>query len=92
VLDWNTYAIVAIVELARGRGENPHLPKWLEAGYFDAIRELAEIGVVEYWHAKEPGEIRAILSILAIQQGARTHAKFLVEYSEEELLDLESQV
>jgi hypothetical protein len=92
VLDWNTYAIVAIVELARGRGENPEVPNWLEADYFGAIRELAGIGVAEYPQAKDPEEIRAILGIMAIQKGARTHGKFLVEYSEEELLDLESQM
>src|SRR5258707_15665763 len=48
VLDWNTYAIVAIIELARGRGKNPDLPTWLEADYFSAIRELTEIGITEY--------------------------------------------
>jgi hypothetical protein len=92
VLDWNTYAIVAIIELARGRCKNPDVPKWLEAAYFGAIKELAEIGIAEYPHAKEPEEIRGILGILAIQKGARTHGKFLVEYSEEELLDIESQM
>jgi hypothetical protein len=92
VLDWNAYAIVAIIELARGRGKNPDLPMWLESDYFSAIRELAEIGMVEYQSAKEPEDVRVILGILAIQKGARTHGKFLVEYSEEELLDLESQI
>jgi hypothetical protein len=91
-LDWNTYAIVAIIELARGRGENPDVPKWLEEDYFSAIGELSEIGIAEYRHAKEPEEIRGILEILAIQKGVRTHGKFLVEYSEEELLDIESQM
>ncbi len=91
VLDWNSYAIVAIIELARGRGKNLDVPTWLEDSYFNALRELAEIGMAEYSRAKEPDEIRAILSVLAIQKGARVHAKFLVDYSEEELLDLESQ-
>jgi hypothetical protein len=30
VVDWNTYAIVAIIELARGKGNNPEVPTWLE--------------------------------------------------------------
>jgi hypothetical protein len=91
-VDWNTYAIVAIIELARGRGKNPDVPKWLETSYFNAIRELAETGIVEYSQAKASEEVRSILSILAIQKGARAHAKFLVKYSEEELLDFESQM
>ena len=86
---WNTYAIVAIIELARGIGRNPDVPRWLEEDYFRAIRELAEVGAVEILRAKDPEEIRAILSILAIATGARTHARFLLNYSSEELLDIE---
>jgi len=91
VVDWNAYAIVAIIELSRGKGRNPEVPKWLEEDYFSAIKQLAETGTAELSRAKEPEEIRAILGILAIYKGARTHGRFLVEYSEEELLDLESR-
>ncbi len=81
--------MVAIIELARGQGKNPQVPDWLEESYRRAIQELAEIGTVEILRAKDPEDIRAILSILAIARGARTHAKFLLEYSAEELLELE---
>jgi hypothetical protein len=86
---WNTYAIVAIIELARSIGKNPEVPKWLEEGYFRAIRELAEVGAVEIFRATDPTDIRAILSILAIAAGSRVHARFLLIYSEEELLEFE---
>jgi hypothetical protein len=86
---WNTYAIVAIIELARGIEKNPVVPKWLEEDYFRSIRELAEAGADEILRARDPDEIRAILSILAIATGMRTHARFLVSYSDEELLDIE---
>jgi hypothetical protein len=89
VIDWNTYAIVAVIELARDRGENPEVPKWLGEDYFQAIQDLAEVGAVEVLHTKKPEEIRAILSILAISAGARTHARFLLGYSAEELLEME---
>ena len=89
IIDWNIYAIVAVIELARGDGKNPPVPKWLEEDYFQAIRDLAELGAVEVLQTKNPEEIRAILSILAISAGARTHAKFLVDYSAEELLEME---
>jgi hypothetical protein len=88
-IDWNTYAIVAVIELARDDGKNPKVPKWLEDDYFKAIRDLAEIGAAEVLQTKDPEEIRAILSILAISAGARTHAKFLIDYSAEELLEME---
>ena len=89
VIDWNTYAIVAVIELARDASKNPLIPKWLEADYFQAIRDLAGLGAVEVLQTRNPEEIRAILSILAISAGARTHAKFLVDYSAEELLEME---
>jgi hypothetical protein len=89
IVDWNTYAIVAIIELARGKGNNPEVPKWLEEDYLRAIRELAEIGAVEIWRTEEQEAIRAILGVIAIARGLRTHGRFLVEFSEDELLDFE---
>src|SRR6516162_4331513 len=38
VVDWNPYALVAIIELARTKHHNPKVPKWLEEDYFQAIR------------------------------------------------------
>jgi hypothetical protein len=52
VVDWNTYAIVAIIELARGKDNNPEVPTWLEEDYLRAIRELAEIGAAEIWRTR----------------------------------------
>jgi hypothetical protein len=54
VPDWNTYALVATIELARGE------------------------------------TVRAILSILAIAHGARTHGRILAEFTEDEVVELES--
>jgi hypothetical protein len=88
VIDWNTYAMVAVIELARDDGKNPKLPKWLEEEYFQAIQELAELGAIEVLKTKDPDEIRAILSILAISAGSRTHARFLLDYSADELLEM----
>jgi hypothetical protein len=91
-VDWNTYAIVAIIELARGKGNNPEAPKWLEGEYHRAIRELAEIGVTEIWRTDEPETVRAVLGVIAIAKGLQTHGRFLVECSDDELLDIESRV
>jgi hypothetical protein len=88
-LDWNPYAIVAVIELARTEGQNPELPKFLEMDYFRAIQELAEIGTIEVSRAVEPGLVRAMLSIIAIAKGLRTHGRFLIKYSEDELLKIE---
>jgi hypothetical protein len=87
--DWNLYAIVAIIELARTESRNPELPEWLREDYFRSIQVLAEIGTTEILPAKDTETKRAILGVIAIAKGLRTHAKFLVEYTEDELLEME---
>jgi hypothetical protein len=81
--------MVACIELYRGKGSNPELPKWLEEDYFHAIRDLAMAGAAEVERVKKPEVIRVILSVIAISKGAYIYGKLLFEYSEEELLDFE---
>ena len=88
VADWNLYGMVAIIELARTEAQNPEVPDWLCEDYFRSILELAEMGANEILHADEAETIRAILGVIAIAKGLRTHAKFLIEYSEDEMLDM----
>lgn len=45
--DWNLYAMVAIIELARTESRNPDVPNWLREDYFHAIEELARMGAKE---------------------------------------------
>jgi hypothetical protein len=92
VIDWNTYAIVAIIELARKEGKNPDVPQWIADDYFQAIRRLAEIGTAEILQAETAEDVRAILSVIAIEKGLRIYGKYLVNYSEDELLDIQSRI
>jgi len=89
VADWNTYALVATIELARDADGNPPMPDWLEADYAHALSELAEIGAKEVLGASDVSLTRSVLAILAIQNGARTYGRFLLEYGEDELLEME---
>lgn len=96
--DWNTYAMVAIIELARGKEidsdhgkrKNPEVPEWLREDYFEAIRKLAESGIKELPNVQDPDILRGVLSVIALFKGARTYARFLLNYSEDELRDIES--
>ena len=92
VFDWNIYAIVAIIELARKEGKNPDVPRWIADDYFQAIGDLADLGATEVLQAETQDDVRAILSVIAIEKGLRTHGKFLVNYSDDELKDIESRV
>jgi hypothetical protein len=47
------------------------------------------MGTREVLSADEPETKRAILGVIAIAAGLRTHGKFLFEYSEDELLEME---
>ena len=89
---WDTFAIVATIELARDNPQNPAVPKWLEEDYFEAIRDLGTIAAVQILRSTDLEESRAILSILALSRGARTHARFLLNYSGEELLEMERRL
>jgi len=89
VVEWNTFAIVAVIELARKQGQNPDVPVFLEQGYFSAIREIARLGAADILRAKDPDEVRSILCILAIEKGLRAHAKFLLDFSEDEMSEIE---
>ena len=47
------------------------------------------MGTKEILPAEDSETQKAILSFIAIAKGLRTHGKFLVEYSEDELLEME---
>lgn len=89
VVDWNTYAMVATIELVRGRGSNPEVPSWLNEGYQQALRELAETGLRELPHAEGQEANRCILAILALWKGVRIYGRLLLDFSEDEVLVLE---
>lgn len=44
VADWNLYAMVSIIQLARTESQNPDVPDWLRDDYFRSSQELAHQG------------------------------------------------
>jgi hypothetical protein len=87
--EWNAYALVVMIDLVRGIGKNGQPPSWLKNEYFAALRDLADIGLSEISNAADPEAVRAILALLALVKGARTYARLLLNYSEDELLEME---
>ncbi|MGO8934266.1 MAG: hypothetical protein ACLPLZ_07655 [Terracidiphilus sp.] len=58
--------------------------KRADADHLEQVGDvLAALSVLE--------DVRAILSVVAIEKGLRTQGRFLVNYSEAELLDIESR-
>ena len=89
IADWNTYALVATIELARGREGNPDVPAWARESYDVALRELAQLGLKELSRASDQEAVRSILGLVALVHGARTYGRILVELTEDEILELE---
>jgi hypothetical protein len=92
VVEWNTYALAAMIELARGQGKNPDTPVWAGGAYAEALRTLTSLGLAELPRAENPEAVRSILAILAIVHGARTYGGLLVQFSEDEVRELEAVV
>jgi hypothetical protein len=90
-VDWNTYALVASIELVRGKDRNPDVPEWMRQAYDQSLRELAQIGLEQLPRASDQETVRSILAILAIVHGARTYGRILVEFTEDEVLEFEKQ-
>lgn len=89
--DWNTYALAATIELARGKDGNPDVPVWARDSYDQALRELSQLGLTELSRASDQETVRSILALVAIVHGARTYGRILVELTEDELVELEQQ-
>lgn len=83
-VDWNTYALVAAIELARTKGRNPDVPDWARDAYDSAFRQLSETGLAEFPRADSPEAVRSILAVLAIAKGARIYGRVLSELTEDE--------
>ena len=79
------------LDLCHGKRKNPELPEWLEGSYLSAIRELAEIGIRQLPGVQDQLDLRGILGIVALHKDARAYARFLLSFSEDELLDMESE-
>jgi hypothetical protein len=86
--EWNTYALVASIELARSSGSNPPIPDWLERTYDDALAALAADATMKLPIATSNEDVRSMLSIIAISKRLRRHAEVLLDFSEEELEDV----
>ena len=84
VADWNTYAPVAAIEIARHSGHNPELPASLSDAYQAAWRELVTIGLRDLATAEDPTLVTSILGVIAIGKGQFTLGQLAVEFDESE--------
>ena len=85
ILDWNAFALIAVIEKCRLSGENPTVPDWLKGDYQSSIRLFAEFAAKNF--SKEwPKELtQAALSVMAFAKGCSNTGKMLIEVSDDEM-------
>jgi hypothetical protein len=88
ILDWNPYALIATIELARDSRKNIEVPDWLQPEYEQALRSLCEIGIKQLAAADTSETVCSILAVIAISKGERGHARLLVEYTADEIEEI----
>jgi hypothetical protein len=84
VADWNTYALVATIEEARGNDRNPELPAHLKDAYEDAWRKLVEVGLRELGPARDPTLVCSIIGVVAMGKGLPTLGRLAMAFTEDE--------
>lgn len=88
LLDWNVFALVAVIEECRLFEENPPLPKEFETDYHTAIKKLAEFGAQNF-SSDWPQELtRSFLAVAAFAKGCLNTGHLLIEFSEEEMKEV----
>lgn len=84
IADWNTYALVSIIEDARRNGHNPELPVDLRDAYVTAWHELFNLGLRELVAASDPTLVSSIIGVIAIRKGQFTLGLLAAKFTEDE--------
>ena len=87
--DWNTYALIATIEIARLSGRNPPLPSEFADTYQRALAQLSELALADYANAAEENLVSGAFAILALRKGQTALARMamLTEGERQEMLD-----
>jgi hypothetical protein len=85
---WQFYALLATIELERGRRTNPPLSDWLEVPYREAWASARGYALEDLKDAQDPLLIRSALAVLAFAARQTKRGALLIDLDEGELDDL----
>lgn len=83
--DWNFYALLATIEIQRHKNSNPVLPEWLVSDYQAAWATIKVFCVEDMSQAKNAGELRVYLSIIALAKGQLALGDLLITIDDEQI-------
>ena len=84
---WQTYALLATIELCRSDDDNPKLPKWLQTSYEQAWKQVVSLGCRDLQRVSDETTIRSIYSAIALAKGVAALGEIILTCSAEELLE-----
>jgi hypothetical protein len=88
--DWNFYAFIAAIELARGEKGSPPLPAWLEEQYLHSLSRMAQLGAKHIVAVKDTLTMRCIVAAIAAAKGDLELSK-MIFHTEDEIGAILSQ-
>jgi hypothetical protein len=88
VRDWNTYALVALIEIERHRKKNPPLPDWLRPDYEVAWRNIATLALRDLATSDDPLTVQSALSVVAVARGQLKLGALLCHFDDSEVAEL----
>jgi len=86
--DWNFYAIISTIEIARHRKNNPPLPVWLADDYFRAWDEIVNLGLRDFPEAHDDVTVQSILGALAIAKKKMRIGALIADLDDSEIAEI----
>ena len=83
--DWNTHALVGVIEIERHGPRNPSLPGFLRDGYLGALQELAALALVDLSRSTEPLLVRSACGVVCLARELTAAGRLLITFSDDEL-------
>ncbi len=88
VPDWNTYALVGVIEIVRHRPRNPPLPEFLRDGYLDALQRLATLALADLSRSADPLLVTSACGIVCLARGQAAAGRLLLTFTDDELTEI----
>lgn len=86
--DWQTYALIGLIEICRKQGGNPELPDWLKDDYQAAWENVIALGCRDLPLATDETTVRSIIGAIALAKGIQPLGDLILTYSGDELSEM----
>ena len=77
-----------VIELARGKGENPEVPDWMQSDYDLAVKDIAQYGLENLNEEWDTETLQSVLGPVAILKGARDLVELIFEIDADDAKEL----